>query len=116
MESLSNDLFELVRNIGPQLISLLTLLICLVIALVRWKRHPRVSLLAALGLILLILHSLIFAVADVWLPRWFITPGYVSVTTFYAIFGIVISFTLAVAFAVLLIAVFIDREPAPPQT
>ena len=116
MESVSHDLFELIRNIGPQLISLLTLLICLVVVLTRWKRHPRVSLIAAVGLVLLILHSLVFAVADVWLPRWFINPGYVSVETFYAIFGLVTSATLAIAFAVLLIAVFIDRKPAEPNT
>ncbi len=112
MESLSNDLFELARNIGTQLVSLLTLLTCLVMVLVRWKRHPRVSLIATVGLILLLLHSLIFSVADVLLPRWFISPGYVSVENFYAIFGLITSFTLAIAFAVLLIAIFIDRKPS----
>jgi disulfide bond formation protein DsbB len=115
MESVSHDLFELFRNFGVQLISLLTLLICLGIVLYRWKRHPRVSLIAAIGLVLLILHSLIFSVADVWLPRWFINPGYLSVDSFYTILGLATSVTLAIAFAVLLLAVFIDRQPAPPK-
>jgi hypothetical protein len=113
MENVSNDLFRIFRDIGVQLISLLTLLICLAIVLFRWKRHPRVSLIAAVGLILLIVHALVFAVTDVWLPRWFINAGYVSVENFYAILGLVTSVTLAIAFAVLLLAVFIDRKPAP---
>lgn len=113
MESFSNDLFELFRNIGVQLVSLLTLLICLGIVLFRWKRHPRVSLIAAVGLFLLILHALIFSVADVWLPRWF--NDAVSLDNFYAAFGLISSVTLAIAFAVLLLAVFIDRRPAAPR-
>ncbi len=114
MESLSNDLFDLFRNIALQMVSLLTLVICLAIVLSRWKRHPRVSLIAAVGLILLILHGLVFDVAYVWLPRWF-SPGYFSVDTLYMIFGLVTSLTLAIAFAVLLLAVFIDRSPAAPK-
>mgnify|MGYP003693749315 CR=1 FL=1 len=59
MNSLSQDLLAIARNIGPQLPSLLTLLICLVIVLLRRRRHPKATLIAALGLILLILHSLV---------------------------------------------------------
>ena len=108
-------MYELFRNIAPQLISLLTAVICLVVVLTRWKRHPRISLMAALGLILLILHSLVFSVADVWLPQLLIRPGYVSVEIFYSVFGLATSFALAIAFTVLLIAVFIDRKPAAPK-
>jgi hypothetical protein len=115
MESLSRDLFDLFRDLGTQLFSLLTLVICLVVVLTRWQRHPRVSLIAALGLVLLILHSLVLAIADVWLPHWLIRPGYVSVETFYLIFGLTTSVTLAIAFAVLLLAVFIDRRPPEPN-
>lgn len=115
MESLSRDLYDLFRSLGTQLISLLTLVVCLVVVLFRWQRHPRVSLVAAVGLILLILHSVVFTVADVWLPHWFIRPGYVSVEVFYAIFGLTTSAALAIAFGVLLLAVFIDRKPPTPN-
>ena len=106
-----NDLYDLARNIGPQLPSLLTLLICMVVVLARWKRHPKVSLVATLGLLLIVLHTLFFAAADVWLPRLFLDKGSLGPDRFYAIFGIIASLTLAIAFAVLLIAIFMDREP-----
>jgi ABC-type Fe3+ transport system permease subunit len=115
MNSLSQDLFALARNIGTQLPSLLTLLICLVIVLVRRKRHPKVTLIAALALVLLILHSLVFAVADVWLFRLFLDAGSENIDRFYAIFGLVASVCLAIAFAVLLIAIFIDRNRVAPN-
>jgi hypothetical protein len=115
MESLSRDLLDLFRDLGTQLISLLTLAICLVVVLTRWQRHARVSLIAAFGLVLLIVHSVVFAIADVWLPHWLIGPGYVSVETFYLIFGLTTSVTLAIAFATLLLAIFIDRRPLEPN-
>lgn len=115
MGSLSRDLLELARNIGPQLISLFTLLICLVIVLVRWKKHPKVSLIAALGLILIILHPLLFAAADVWLARFLTESGYTDTDTFYAAFGLGSSVALALAFGVLLIAIFVDRKPVAPD-
>jgi ABC-type Fe3+ transport system permease subunit len=113
MNTLNSDLYELARNIGPELISLLTLLICLVIVLARWKRHPRVSFIAALGLFLIILHSLVFSVAYVWLPRQF-EGGSTDMNSFYGIMALTSSVTFAIAFAVLLIAVFIDRKPITP--
>lgn len=115
MNSLSQDLFAIARNIGPQLPSLLTLLICLVIVLVRRTRHPKVTLIAALGLVLLILHSLVFAVADVWLAPSFAEGGSADVDNFYAIFGLVASVSLAIAFGVLLVAIFIDRNRVVPS-
>jgi hypothetical protein len=115
MNSLSQDLLAIARNIGTQLPSLLTLLVCLVIVLVRRTRHPKVTLIAALGLVLLILHSLVFAVADVWLLRWFVQAESADIDHFYAIFGLVSSLCLAIAFAVLLVAVFIDRNRVAPS-
>jgi hypothetical protein len=106
----NGDLFELARNVGTQLVSLLTLLICLVITLVRWKRHPKVSLITALGLVLLIVHSLVFAVADVWLERLMMNAG-IQPDHFFLILGLSRSLTLAVAFAVLLTGILSDRSP-----
>ena len=114
MESLSRDWYDLASNIGPQLPSLLTSLICLVVVLIRWKRHPKVSLIAALGLVLLILHTLAFSVADVWLPRFF--PASAEQDTYFLIFGLVGSVSLAIAFSVLLVAIFMDRKPQETET
>ena len=115
MNSLSHDLLAVARNIGTQLPSLLTLLVCLVIVLVRRTRGAKVTITAALGLVLLILHSLVFAVADVWLSRRFVDAESAYIDHFYAIFGLVSSVCLALAFAVLLVAVFIYRNHAAPS-
>jgi hypothetical protein len=116
MGNLSRDLYELARNIGPQLISLFTLLTCIVIVLARWKRHPKVSLIAAIGLVLMILHALFFAVADVWLIPLLIDEAPVDIDRFYMLFGLFTSVTLAIAYVVLLLAIFIDREPMAPAS
>lgn len=111
MDSLNHDLLEVLRNVLTQLPSLLTLLICLVIAIARWKRHPRVSLVAGLGLLFLILHGLFFSAAYIWVPRLFLaSPGFQSNRRFYYLFGLLTNFLFAVAFGTLLIAIFIDRK------
>ena len=113
MESTSQDLVQVMRNVLTQLPSLLTLLICLVIALARWKRHPKVSLVAVLAFLFLILHGLIFSAAYIWIPRWFVGSGsYESNPTFFSVFALITNFLFAVALATLLLAVFIDRRRA----
>ena len=113
MESTSQDLFQVLRNVLTQLPSLLTLLICLVIAIVRWKRHPKVSLVAALAFLFLILHGLVFSAAYIWIPRWFLCSGsYESNPTFFLVFSLITNLLFAIALATLLVAVFIDRSRA----
>jgi hypothetical protein len=113
MESTSQDLFQVLRNVLTQLPSLLTLLICLIITIVRWKRHPKVSLVASLAFVFLILHGLIFSAAYIWIPRWFVgSGGYESNPTFFSAFALIINFLFAIAMATLLLAVFIDRSRA----
>lgn len=113
MESIGQDLFQVLRNVLTQLPSLLTLLICLVISIVRWKRHPKVSLVASLAFVFLILHGLIFSAAYIWIPRWFLGSGsYDSNPTFFTALALTTNFLFAIALATLLLAVFIDRRRA----
>jgi predicted neutral ceramidase superfamily lipid hydrolase len=113
MESLSNDLFQMLRNVLTQLPSLLTLLICLVIAVARWKRHPKVSLIASLTFVFLILHGLVFSAVYIWIPRWFLGSGsYEPNRTFFTALALITNFLFAVALATLLLAIFIDRRRA----
>jgi len=114
MESTSQDLFQVLRNVLTQLPSLLTLLVCLVISIVRWKRHPKVSMVAALAFVFLILHGLVFSAAYIWIPRLFFGSGsYESHPTFYWALALITNFLFAIALATLLLAVFVDRDRAP---
>ncbi len=108
----SDKLFELVRTLLQQLPSLLTLLVCILFAAIRWKRHPRISLVLIIGLVLLILHSLFFAVAYNWVPGWLRESDWVSVPTMLTAMGFIYNAALSVPLALLLIAIFMQRNPA----
>jgi hypothetical protein len=110
MNSLNQDLLMVLRNLLTQLPSLLTLLVCLLIAVIRWKRHPKVSLVAALGLILLILHGLFFSAAYIWIPRVFASGSFQDNPRFFGLLSLITNFLFAVALATFLTAVFIDRK------
>src|ERR1051325_8376203 len=49
---------------------LLLTLVGIIVALVRWKRHPVVSFLTLLGLCFWQLESFAFLLVRVWLPDW----------------------------------------------
>lgn len=112
MESSSTALYDLARAFGPQLISLATLLVCLVIALVRWKRHPKISLLVSLALFFLLAETLIFNFVEVFAARRLQLSSGLESDRFYLIFGLVVSATMAIAYAVLLVAIFAERKTA----
>jgi len=109
---MKSDLFQLVREVAIQFPSLLALLVCLVIALVRWKRHPRASLVASAAFILLMLHGLVFAVLYTWIPHWLGEGSAESQRSFYNMFALFANALFAIAMAILLVAVFIDRKQA----
>jgi hypothetical protein len=50
---------------------ILVVLAGLIIALVRWKRHPRVSLMAALALFLYFVRFTLFTIFNYYLPNLF---------------------------------------------
>jgi hypothetical protein len=112
----SNKLLQLLRALLLQLPSLLTLLVCIVFAVVRWKRHPKVSSTLLISLTLLFIHGIAFSVVYTWVPSWFITPAnYDPLVTrnVYLVLGLIANTTAAAAFAMLLAAIFMQRKPAP---
>lgn len=108
------DITQLLRSLLTQLPSLLVLLACLVIAIVRWKRHPKVSLVAGLAFAFLIFHGIGVSVIYIWLPRLLrSSASSESSETFYSWLALFTNFTFAMGLATLLVAVFIDRKGAP---
>ena len=111
MDSLNQDLLLALRNVLTQLPSLLTLLVCLLIAIIRWKRHPKVSMLAAVGLILIIFDELFFAGAYLFIPRLLFASGSEEGhQLFFYLLGLSSNVLFAAALGTLLIAVFIRRD------
>lgn len=101
-------------ELAQQLPSLITLLVCMVLVIARWKRHPTVSLLAALGLFLLMLHGPVFSLIYAQGPSFFLGNNYTSegARSLYLVLGLIFNSTRVLAFAPLLAAIFIKRPRA----
>jgi len=110
------DITQLLRSLLTQLPSLLVLLVCLVIAIARWKRHPKVSLVAGLAFAFLILHTIGVSVVYFWLPRLLQSSATAeSSETLYSWVGHLTNLTFAIGLAILLVAIFIDRQAVPER-
>jgi hypothetical protein len=88
--------------------------VCMVFAIARWKRHPKVSLTVLIGLVLLFLHVFVFSAVYNWVPDWYFRSATAAnqgdvVRSVYLVLGLTASSTAAVAFAVLLAAIFMRR-------
>lgn len=110
MES-SNRIWEALWGIAVQLPSLLTMLACIVVAVIRWKRHPKVSMTLLISLGFLFLHTLVFAFVYAFVPDLFVGPGnFTAMRTVITIISFIYNSSLAIAFGILLTAVFMQRR------
>ena len=113
----SDRLFYLFVNFVQQLPSMLALVACIVFAITRWKRYPKVAMVVTIGLGLLLLHSIVFVFVYNFVPRWFIdySRDYREIETtirnVYLVLGWISNSAAAVAFAVLLAGIFMGRKP-----
>ena len=110
MQDLTDDFYSLVRNVLTELPSLLVMLTCIVVGIVRWKRHPKISLIVIIALTFLTLLTLVSVPVFIWLPRLFVDPGnYVTTGNVYAVLNIIYNVLFTLGVGVLLLAVFIQR-------
>ena len=109
MNSGSSLLWNLLADI-PVLIALL---VCMVFVVMRWKRSPKAALLALIGLVLLLLHMPIFETLYALAPEMIVRSGSStsSSSNAYFLLGLINYSAMAFAFAFLLAAVFVGREP-----
>ncbi len=99
-----------------QLPSLLAMLACIVAAIIRRKRHPKVSLTLVIGLGVLFLHTFAFAFIFAFVPDLFAGPGnYTALRTVVNIISFIYNSSLAIAFGIMLAAVFMQRSPSSAQ-
>lgn len=111
----TSKLIDLLKALLEQAPSLLTLVGCIVLAIVRWKRHPKVSLMLVISLGLLFVHGIAFSLIYNWVPGWFIRPGAYEpnlIRNVYLVIGLISNTFAVVIFALLLAAVFMQRRPA----
>jgi hypothetical protein len=112
-------LMAVLKDLAVQTPSLIAILACAVFAIVRWKRHPRVSLILLIGLLLLLFHEFAFAVVYASLPDLIVksTNELDRATTTHNVYiavAVIYNCLEVVPFVLLLIAVFMGRRKAEP--
>lgn len=92
---------------------LLVWLVGVVLAIVHWRHHPRVSLLTVIGLAVLTVMTVVSVFLGTWLPRWLFESGRMSVNELgnvMAVVRVVESLISAGAFGLILAAIFSGRR------
>jgi hypothetical protein len=87
---------------------LLAWLVGIILAIVYWRKHPRVSLLTLIAIVALLAKSLIGSAVAMWLPITLREQGWVAsqIGVILVVIGIVQSLVSAVLWGLLLAAIF----------
>lgn len=110
----SENLMAVLKDVGVQTPTILVALVCSILAIVRWHRHPRVSLIVLISMVLILIHLFVFAVVYAWAPDWIINSASdVSRATasrnVYITLAVIYNCLEVVPFALLVIAIFWRR-------
>ena len=83
-----------------------------ILAIAYWRRHPRVSLLTVIALVIFLLESVVSTYLNLWLPLLLSKRGIATLQMgqILVIKGIVASIILAVAWGLLIAAIFGGRQ------
>lgn len=93
----------------------LTWLAGVVVAIVTWKRHPAVSILASVAFVVLLALTFGSRIVNIWLPRLAMESGWTSdqIGLFYSIYGFVFATIEAVVWIAIIVAMFRWRTVTP---
>jgi hypothetical protein len=114
----SEKIAYLLKDLAIQIPSLLTILGCMIFAVVRWKHHGKVALMVLVGLLLLLIHVIVFAFIYTWVPDAIINaadPANRASVTRNVFIGLAVVYNAfeAVAVALLVFGIFMRRSPQP---
>lgn len=93
---------------------LLVLLGGIVFSLARWKRHPKVSLMTLVGLVLYLIKVLIFTSLSYSVPKITQTMhwSYATANSMFEVLNVLSDISFAVIIVILVVAAFVNRGPA----
>ena len=90
----------------------------IVVAIARWRRHPRVSLMTVLALALYWVEAFVFLCLRYWLPdlveAWKLSGSTINVLL--VVISLLDDFAFAVVIILLVAAAFSGRKPATANT
>jgi hypothetical protein len=108
------DLFDLLRGSLPILVVQMIWFVGMVLAVMRWRRHPQVSLFTLLALSLFSLASFMNLAISWWFMRGSLDVSDPSIMeVYFTIFGVAHAGLYAVGAILLLVALFGWRYPPP---
>ena len=91
-------------------------LVAIVIAIARWKKHPKVSMLVVVALAIMSVEMVVGTAVSMYLPYYMVRAGRraTEMGVFYAVFGLATSLVSTACWALLLAAIFGWRAESPP--
>lgn len=96
---------------------LLVILVGIIFALVRWKRHPQISFCATLGLVIYLFKHIVFAQLSYSIPgvmkAW--NLSYAAANNMYTALSVASDLVFAAVVIILVVAAFSQRAPATNQ-
>ena len=111
----SERFIALLKYFGEELPSLLAFIACIVFAITRWKRYPRVAMLVTIALTYLLLHQIVFSLIYFFVPSHFIrnAPAETVQTVIrnvYLVIGLLSNTTLAIGIIIIVAGIFTRRK------
>jgi hypothetical protein len=88
-------------------------LLGIILAVIRWQRHPKVSILAGLAFVILIVNGMASTITFAWLPGYLQTGQNYSaeqVGQVLSVARVFFNLVSAVAWALILVAIFAERS------
>src|SRR5205809_759496 len=107
MPDLDRELYELFKFLAAQIPEMATMFLGILIALVKWRQYPRPALFAFLGFGILLFVSIVSMVLVIWVPRYFNLNAEIFVVIIWGCRSVL----LALAYVLLLCAIFSGRKP-----
>jgi hypothetical protein len=106
----------LVKYFGEELPSLLAFVACIIFAITRWKRYPRIAMLVTIAVGYLLLHQIIFSFVYFFVPSYFIrnSPSesiQTVIRNVYLVIGLISNTTMGIGIVILLAGIFTRRKP-----
>lgn len=115
----TTQLFQIFQAYAEQLPTFVAIVAGVILAVSRWKQHPRVAMVVVVALAFLFIHQIIFTIVYVVVPRWFINSaaGYEEmrkvIDRVLLVIGLISNGTAAIGFGILLAAIFMRRTTGP---
>ena len=106
-----NDLWSLILLLLRKSPLLLVLVGSFIFAVVRWKRHPRTSLFASIGIGLYVIQIFVLSIVYYLLPGLLVRMNIFMNSRVYTVIQIVDDLVYGVVLILLLVAAFSERSP-----